>query len=182
MQQPSKNGLSHPLKTKNTFSYPFFGKVTRRNLLLSFLPALFLSSCRKRHDPSKITMRPRIFLEGAAPIPLFDEYDLMQVQLGTIANIMTENPNDRMFALWFSFDRRSAMNLQKETVRHVGKRLHLVIGGEIVGVHPIEGGITNGVLPFVLSSNMPQANAVFLYNQLSASLMHIRAEYLAKKG
>jgi len=182
MQQPSKNGLSHLLETKNTNSYPFFAKVTRRNLLLSFLPALFLSSCRKRHDPSKITMRPRIFLEGAAPIPLFDEYDFMQVQLGTIANIMTENPNDRMFALWFSFDRRSAMNLQKETVRNVGKRLHLVIGGEIVGVHPIEGGITNGILPFVLSSNMPQENAVFLYNELNTSLMHIRAEYLAKKG
>ena len=170
------------METKNTNSYPFFAKVTRRNLLLSFLPALFLSSCRKRHDPSKITMRPRIFLEGAAPIPLFDEYDFMQVQLGTIANIMTENPNDRMFALWFSFDRRSAMNLQKETVRNVGKRLHLVIGGEIVGVHPIEGGITNGILPFVLSSNMPQENAVFLYNELNTSLMHIRAEYLAKKG
>ena len=182
MQQPSKNGLSHLLETKNTNSYPFFAKVTRRNLLLSFLPALFLSSCRKRHDPEKITMRPRIFLEGAAPIPLFDEYDFIKVQLGTIANIMTENPNDRMFALWFSFDRRSSMDLQKETVRNIGKRLHLVIGGEIVGVHPIEGGITNGILPFVLSSNMPQANAVFLYNELSTSLMHIRAEYEAKKG
>ena len=182
MQQPSKNGLSHPMKTKNSTSYPFFAKVTRRNLLLSFLPALSLSSCRKRHDPDKITMRPRIFLEGSAPIPLFDEYDFRQVQLGTIANIMTENPNDRMFALWFSFDRRSSMDLQKETVRHVGKRLHLVIGGEIVGVHPIEGGITNGILPFVLSSNMPQANAVFLYNQLNTSLMHIRAEFEAKKG
>ena len=183
MQQPSKHGLSHPLKSKNSFSYPFFAKVTRRNLFISFLPALFFSSCRKfRHDPAKITMRPRIFLEGAAPIPLFDEYDFRQVQLGTIANIMSENPKDRMFALWFSFDRRSTMNLQKETVRHVGRRLHLVIGGEIVGVHPIEGGITNGILPFVLSSNMPQANAVFLYNELSTSLMHIRAEYLAKKG
>ena len=182
MHQPSKNGLSPLLETKNTNSYPFFAKVTRRNLLLSFLPALFLSSCRQRHDPNKITMRPRIFLEGAAPVPLFDEYDFMQVQLGTISNIMTENPNDRMFALWFSFDRRSAMNLQKETVRNVGKRLHLVIGGEIVGVHPIEGGITNGILPFVLSANMPQENAVYLYNELNTSLMHIRAEYEAKKG
>jgi hypothetical protein len=182
MQQPSKLGLSHPLKSKNSFSYPFLGKVTRRNLFISFLPALFLSSCRKRHDPAKITMRPRIFLEGAAPIPLFDEYDLIEVQLGTIANIMSENPDARMFALWFSFDRRSAMNLQKETVRNIGRRLHLVIGGEIVGIHPIEGAIINGILPFVLSSNMPQENAVYLYNELNTSLMHIRAEYLAKKG
>lgn len=183
MQQPSKHGLSHPRETKNSFSYPLLAKVTRRNLFISFLPMLFFSACRKfRHDPSKITMRPRIFLEGAAPIPLFDEYDFMQVQLGTIANIMTENPNDRMFALWFSFDRRSAMYLQRETVRNIGKHLHLVIGGEIVGVHPIEGGIANGILPFVLSSNMPQENAVFLYNELNTSLMHIRAEYLAKKG
>jgi len=157
--------------------------MTRRKLLLSLSPLLFFSSCRKfRSDPSLITMRPRIFLEGAAPIPIFDEYDFTGVQLGTIANIMTENPSDRMYALWFSFDRRSAMNLQKETVRNVGKRLHLVIAGEIVGVHPIEGGITNGVLPFVLSANIPQANAVMLFEQLNTSLMHIRAEYEAKKG
>lgn len=172
MQQPSNSGLSHQ----------FLSKVTRRSLITSLLPAFFLASCRQRHDPEKITMRPRIFLEGAAPIPLFDEYDFLQVQLGTIANIMTENPNDRMYALWFSFDRRSSMNLQKETVRNVGRRLHLVVGGEIVGVHPIEGGITNGVLPFVLSANMPQQNAVFLYNELNTSLMHIRAELQAKKG
>ena len=74
------------------------------------------------------------------------------------------------------------MSLQKETIRNVGKRLHLVIGGEIVGVHPIEGGITNGVLPFVLSANMPKENALFLYQELNTSLMHIRAEYQAKKG
>ena len=95
---------------------------------------------------------------------------------------MTEEPNDRMFALWFSFDRRSAMTLQKETVRNIGKRLHLVIAGEIVGVHPIEGGINNGVLPFVLSANMPEENAVYLYNELSTSLVHIRAEFESKKG
>ena len=183
MQQPSKHGLSHSRKTKIPFSYPFLAKVTRRNLLLSLLPALSLSSCRKfRSDPEKITMRPRIFLEGAAPIPILDEYDVRLVQLGTIANIMTEEPTDRMFALWFSFDRRSAMTLQKETASNVGKRLHLVIGGEIVGVHPIEGAITNGVLPFVLSANMPQENALFLYNELNTSLLHIRAEYEAKKG
>ena len=57
-----------------------------------------------------------------------------------------------------------------------------MIAGEIVGVHPIEGGITNGVLPFVLSANIPQANAVMLFEQLNTSLMHIRAEYEAKKG
>ena len=172
MQQPSKRG---PFNS-------YFEKRTIISLLFFILPLLFLSSCRKKHDPEKITMRPRIFLEGAAPVPLFDEYDLMQVQLGTVDNIMTENPNDRMFALWFSFDRRGAMDLQKETVRNVGKRLHLVIGGEIIGVHPIEGGITNGILPFVLSANMPQENAVFLFNELNTSLMHIRAEFLAEKG
>ncbi len=183
MQQTSNNGLSLPRKTKIPIAPPFLGKVTRRNLLLSLLPALALSSCRKfRSDPEKITMRPRIFLEGAAPIPILDEYDVRLIQLGTIANIMTEEPNDRMFALWLSFDRRSAMTLQKETVRNIGKRLHLVIGGEIVGVHPIEGGITNGVLPFVLSANMPEENAVYLYNELSTSLVHIRAEFESKKG
>ena len=183
MQQPSQNELPYPLKTKFSPPHRFLAKVTRRNLLFCLLPALALTSCRKfRSDPEKITMRPRIFLEGAAPIPILDEYDVRLVQLGTIANIMSEEPSDPMFALWLSFDRRSAMTLQKETIRNIGKRLHLVVGGEIVGVHPIEGGITDGVLPFVLSANMPQENALFLYNQLNTSLVHIRAEYEAKKG
>ncbi len=181
IQPPSKPRAVRIAECSDS-SYPLLSKVTRRNLLISFLPAFFLSSCRKRHDPSKITMRPRIFLDGSAPIPVFDEYDFTQVQLGTISNIMTDQKDDRMYALWFSFDRRSAMSLQKETIRNVGKRLHLVIGGEIVGVHPIEGGITNGVLPFVLSANMPKENALFLYQELNTSLMHIRAEYQAKKG
>ena len=51
-----------------------------------------------------------------------------------------------------------------------------------MGVHPIEGGINNGVLPFVLSANMPEENAVYLYNELSTSLVHIRAEFESKKG
>jgi hypothetical protein len=183
MQPSSKTKPDSPPKSRNSLSYPLFSKVTRRNVLISFFPALFFSGCRKfRSDPKKITMRPRIFLEGAAPIPILDEYDIRLVQLGTISNIMTDDPTDRMFALWLSFDRRSAMTVQKETASNVGRRLHLVVGGEIVGVHPIEGAITNGVLPFVLSSNMPQENALFLYNELNTSLVHIRAEYEAKKG
>ena len=122
MQQPSKNGLSLSRKVKIPILPSFHGKVTRRSLLLSLLPALSLSSCRKfRSDPKKITMRPRVFLEGAAPVPILDEYDVRLIQLGTIANIMTEEPNDRMFALWFSFDRRSAMTLQKKPFATLAK-------------------------------------------------------------
>lgn len=156
--------------------------ISRRNLLISFFFP-FLPSCRKgRSDPKKITMRPRVFLEGAAPIPILDEYDFTNVQIGTVDNILTDNPNDRKFALWFSLDRRSATTLQKETIRNIGKRLHLVVGGQTIGVHPIEKSISNGVLPFVLSYVATEENALFLYQELSVSLIHIKAEFAESKG
>ncbi len=60
--------------------------------------------------------------------------------------------------------------------------MHLVIGGQIVGVHPIEKAITNGVLPFVLSSVANEENAMMLYQELTLSLIHIKAELQDKKG
>jgi hypothetical protein len=166
------------LNKKNILS----GLATRRTILAS-LPALILGACRKnRSDPKKITMRPRVFLDGAAPIPILDEYDFTSVQIGTVANILTDNPDDRRFALWFSLDRRSATTLQKETIRNIGKRLHLVIGGQTIGVHPIEKSISNGVLPFVLSSIAKEDSALSLFQELSISLVHIRAEFAENKG
>ena len=34
---------------------------------------LFFFLWQKKVDPSKITVRPRIFIEGAAPVPILDE-------------------------------------------------------------------------------------------------------------
>jgi hypothetical protein len=165
------------LSKKNLLS----GLLSRRTLLASFtLP--FLNSCRKnRSDPKKITMRPRVFLEGAAPIPILDEYDFTSIQIGTVDNILTDNPTDRRFALWFGLDRRSATTLQKETIRNIGKRLHLVIGGQTIGVHPIERSISTGVLPFVLSSVVQEENALTLFQELNISLIHIKAEFAESK-
>jgi hypothetical protein len=72
--------------------------------------------------------------------------------------------------------------LQKETIRNIGKRLHLVVGGQTIGVHPIEKSISNGVLPFVLSYVATEENALFLYQELSVSLIHIKAEFAESKG
>ena len=72
-------------------------------------------------------MRPRVFVENASPVPIIDEYDFTGVQIGTIDNIFTEEPDDRSYALWFSLDRRSAITLQKETVRRRGQTLQLII-------------------------------------------------------
>lgn len=127
-------------------------------------------------------MRPRVFMENSAPIPILDEYDFTSVQIGSVANILSDDPLDRRFAVWFSLDRRSAITLQKETIRNIGRRLHLVIGGQIMGVHPIEQGIGNGVLPFVLSSIVNENNAMLLFKELSISLVHIRAEFRENKG
>ncbi len=156
--------------------------ITRRHAISLFLLSSLVSCSNKfRSDPSKITLRPRVFLEGAAPIPILDEYDFTSVQLGSVDNILSDDPLDRRYALWFGLDRRSAINLQKETIRNIGKRLHLVIGGQILGVHPIEEGITNGVLPFVLSEAISEENARVLFQELNVSLIHIKAELAEKQ-
>lgn len=125
-------------------------------------------------------MRPRVFLEGSA-IPILDEYDFTNLRIGSVDNILSDDPLDRRYALWFGLDRRSAIDLQKTTIRNIGRRLHLVIGGQIVGVHPIEKAITNGVLPFVLSNVISEENAMILYQELTISLIHIKAELEDKR-
>lgn len=145
--------------------------------------AFLLSSCRShRSDPKKITMRPRVFIENAAPVPIIDEYDFTSVQIGTIDNILTEDPNDRTYALWFILDRRSAITLQKESIRRRGQTLQLIIAGQRVGFHVIQEAITNGVIPFVLSNNLPEENAMMLYRELSQSIVHLQAELREQKG
>ena len=68
------------------------------------------------------------------------------------------------------------MALQKETIRNTGKRFQLAIAGQIIGIHPIERGISNGVLPFLLSESITQENAYLLLQELNLSLYHIRGE------
>ena len=145
--------------------------------------AVFLSSCRKnRSDPSKITMRPRVFIENAAPVPIIDEYDFTSVQIGTIENIFTDDPDDRTYALWFTLDRRSAITLQKESIRRRGQTLQLIIAGQRVGFHVVQEAITNGVIPFVLINNLPEENAMMLYRELSQSIVHLQAELKEQQG
>lgn len=153
-------------------------EITKRRVFLGALPFFFTSpSCRKnKYDPKKITLRPRVYLEGSAPIPLFDEYDFTSVQIGTVDNIFSDNAQDRIYAIWFALDRRSSMALQKETIRNIGKRFQLAIAGQIIGIHPIEKGISNGILPFLLSENITKENAYLLLQELNLSLYHIRGE------
>ena len=134
-------------------------------------------SCQKRKiDQSKITMRPKIFLEGASPVPLFDEYDIRGAQIGTVENIFSEDSNDRVFALWLNLDRRSSFYLQKETTMRLGSRLQLVSNGQILGIHPIEKTISNGIIPFILSTRMTEQGARTLYEQLGQSITYIQTE------
>ena len=150
--------------------------------LLCLLMICF-SGCRKnRSDPSKITMRPRVFVENASPVPIIDEYDFTGVQIGTIDNIFTEEPDDRSYALWFSLDRRSAITLQKETVRRRGQTLQLIIKGQRVGFHLVQNAITNGMIPFFLNNNVNEENAMILYRELSQSITHLQAELKDQEG
>ena len=164
--------LSSNMKNLNFFFLAFF-----------IFSAVFLSSCRKhRSDPSKITMRPRVFIENAAPVPIIDEYDFTGVQIGTIENIFTDDPDDRTYALWFTLDRRSAITLQKESIRRRGQTLQLIIAGQRVGFHVVQEAITNGVIPFVLINNLPEENAMMLYRELSQSIFHLQAELKEQQG
>ena len=153
-------------------------KFTRAIALCLVACNLFFSQSCQRHkvDQSKITMRPKIYMEGASPIPLFDEYDIKGVQIGTVKNIFSSDEQDRVFAIWLSLDRRSSFFLQKETSSHLGQRLQLILNGQILGIHPIENTISNGVLPFILSTKMKEQGARILYEQLSQSIIHIQAE------
>ncbi|OUU42809.1 MAG: hypothetical protein CBC16_03295 [Verrucomicrobia bacterium TMED56] len=151
-------------------------------IVLSLVIVQFIG-CRKfRSDPSKITMRPRVFIQDSAPVPIIDEYDFTGVQIGTIANIFTDDPKDRTYAFWFSVDRRSAITLQTQSIRRKGQTLQLVIAGKVVGFHYIESAITNGVLPFVLNQNLTEENAMILFNELNQSIIHLRAELEELKG
>ena len=127
-------------------------------------------------------MRPRVFIENSAPVPIIDEYDFTNVQIGTIDNIFTENPNDRIYALWFSLDRRSAITLQKESIRRRGQTLQLIIAGQLVGFHVVQEAITNGVVAFILANDLPEENAMMLYSELAQSITHLQAELREQKG
>jgi hypothetical protein len=152
-------------------------------LILLCFSALMTSSCKnRRSDPNKITMRPRVFIENAAPVPIIDEYDFTGVQVGTIDNIFTEDLEDRTYALWFTLDRRSAITLQKASIRNRGRALQLIIGGQVVGFHVVQKAITNGVIPFVLANKLSEENAMLIYRELAQSIAHLQAELEDQKG
>lgn len=148
-------------------------------LLFAFVISLFAFSvsCKnKKSDPSKISVRPRVFIEGAAPVPILDEYDFTGVQLGTFADVFSENENGRIFALWLTTDRRAAITLQKETSRNLGRRLSLVVNGQAIAFHPVEKTITNGYIPFLFVNKIPEEQVMIIYNKFRESLVHLKAE------
>jgi len=154
-------------------------------ILLFFSLLIFAAAgCSKKdkYDPTKITLRPRIFLEGAAPVPIIDEYDILGSQVGTFSDVLGENEQDRVFGLWLSLDRRAAITLQKETPRNLGRNLSLVVGGSTVGFHPIEKTISNGFIPFLFTSRVSEQEVMIFYNQLQTSIPHIRLELNRQKN
>jgi len=157
--------------TKNSLSRPV--------LFCVFISSLFIffPGCKNRKsDPSKITVRPRVFMEGAAPIPILDEYDFTGVQLGTFSDVFSEDENGRIFALWLSTDRRASITLQKETSRNIGRRISLVVNGQAIAFHPIEKTITNGYIPFLFMQKIPEEQVMDIYNRFRESLIHLKAE------
>jgi hypothetical protein len=150
--------------------------------LLLLAPSLFFTGCSKdKYDPTKITMRPRIFIEGAAPVPIIDEYDIAGVQVGSFSDILSANEQDRVFGLWLALDRRGSMTLQKETAGNLGKNLNLVVNGNVMGFHPVEKTIVNGFIPFLFTSRLSEEDVMIIYTQLQNSIPHIKLELNRQK-
>jgi hypothetical protein len=134
------------------------------------------SCSRNGYDPSKITHRPRIFLEGGAPIPILDEYDIAGTQLGSFSDIFNPDSEERIFGIWIGLDRRAGMTLQRETSKHIGRNLNLVVNGMVVGFHPIEKTITNGFIPFMFTNRRSEEEVYAFYSKLESSVRQIQLE------
>ena len=155
----------------------------RRQVLsgLSVMTLAVITSCReKRPDVGQITMRPRFVIEGQPTVPVLLEFDVIGVTLGTVDNIFSPEPEDRSYALWFSFNRKATILLHTLSVKHSGKNLILGVNGQKMGVHPIDNAIANGVLPVLLSSVKTEEQARYLYDELSQSIVAIQY-HLAKE-
>ena len=138
---------------------------------------LTFSSCsRNGYDSSKISHRPRIFLDGGAPIPIIDEYDIAGTQLGSFTDIFNPDKEGRIYGIWIGLNRRAAITMQKETANHIGRNLNLVINGRVVGFHPIESTITNGFIPFMFTHRRPEEEVFAFYSKLETSVRHIQLE------
>lgn len=171
-----ESGMDMGAKVENGIS------VNRRKALsgLSVMTLAVITSCReKRPDVGQITMRPRFVLEDQPTVPLLLEFDVIGVNLGTVDNIFSPEPEDRSYALWFAFNRKASILLHTLSVKNSGKNLILGINGQQMGVHPIDHSISNGVLPVLLNSIKTEEQARYLYNELSRSIVAI--QYLVAK-
>lgn len=144
--------------------------------LASSLLFVLLSCSRNGYDQTKITHRPRIYIEGAAPVPIIDEYDISSVQLGSFTDIFSADKKGRVYGVWVGLDRRAAMSLQKETSKHIGRNFNLVVKGKVIGFHPVESTITSGFIPFIFTSRKPEEETIDFYKKLENSVRHIKLE------
>jgi len=154
----------------------------RRNAIrgLGLMILAGIPACReKRPDVREITMRPRFVLEDQPTVPVLLEFDVIGVNIGTVDNIFSPEPEDRSYALWFAFNRKASILLHTLSVKNSGKNLILGINGKQMGVHPIDNAISNGVLPVLLNSVKTEEQALYLYNELSRSITAI--QYLVQK-
>lgn len=154
------------------------GSTSRKffNICYLIFLATLLGCSRNGYDPEKITHRPRIFLDGGSPMPILDEYDIAGIKLGSFRDIFSDDKEKRMYGIWVGVDRRSAMILQKETSRYIGRNLNFVVNGVLVGFHPIESTITNGFIPFMFTNQKSEESVLAYYSKLDSSIHHIRLE------
>ena len=68
------------------------------------------------------------------------------------------------------------MTLQRETAKHIGRNLNLVVNGTVIGFHPIESTITNGFIPFMFTHRKSEEAVYAFYNKLEVSVRQIQLE------
>ena len=143
---------------------------------LTLVCSLLFSSCGDRPDDPRLIFRPKFISEGQK-IPFLDEHNVLGVQLVEIDNPFPEAKRKRIYSLWFTLNGRGRFALHAESGDNLGTNIHLFIQGQSIGYHPIQAPIQNGVLPILLSSQLQEADARYLQQQLERTIVEVH-----KKG
>ena len=69
------------------------------------------------------------------------------------------------------------MTLQRETAKHIGRNLNLVVNGTVIGFHPIESApLQMALFHLCLLTENQKRQSMLFYNKLEVSVRQIQLE------
>ena len=101
--------------------------------------ALGLTILAQERDmiPTRLLIGQGYFLMVVHLYQSLTNMTLQEQSLAVLQIFFSPDPKDRIYGVWMGLDRRAAMTLQKETAKHIGRNLNLVVNGTVIGFHPI---------------------------------------------